>query len=184
MASTRETAKALAITPDTVATIASADFDHRHHQRKCPDQTIAGNVHHKGEHQQSNTQQRHQQAARRDIEQLQAIGAKRPRDQALVDDHGKIHEQGTENGGHPGAVRFFQIHDYAAGRGIGIGHFNVGVGAESDNYRRHQKGDGKQVTGQFGHLSGQRKDAGTDHHPGAHGDSADKRQTVCFILFQ
>lgn len=115
---------------------------------------------------------------------MQGIGVKCPRHQALIDDHVKIHEQGKENGDHPGSLRFSQIHDNAVGRGIGIRHFNVGVGAESDNYRRHQKGDGKQVTGQFGHLSGQRKDDGTAHLPGAHCNSANGRQTVWFILFQ
>lgn len=65
----------------------------------------------------------------------------------------------------------------------GEGPLNVAISAEPTDDRCEQESERGKCPGKFRNLSGERKDAGTDHDPGAHGDGAKQGQAVFLVSF-
>ena len=69
-----------------------------------------------------------------------------------------------------------EYHRDAAGARILVGDLDIGIGAEAADDGCREEGERKQVACKFSDLTGQGKDAGTDHHARPHGDGARQRQ--------
>ena len=62
------------------------------------------------------------------------------------------------------------------------GHLDVGVGAECADQGRQHEGQREQRTGKLGDLSGQRENAGADHHTGPHGHGSGQGETARSVV--
>ena len=143
--------------------------------RYAADHLITGNIYHESQDNQSDCQQGNEYAAL-DAKQLQRVRTERAGDQAFIDDHRERHQQGGASGHGRRAVSAAEYHRDAAGARILVGDLDIGIGAEAADDGCREEGERKQVACKFSDLTGQGKDAGTDHHARPHGDGARQRQ--------